>query len=209
MAKWQFLPVRWSSKSAPKSEMNSSLSWNDSFSLKTVYWEKNHFNFISGKVTPVLECCRKRRQTPSPWCFLLLLSWFYICIDTHIIKCLSIIYNLTVFMIMFVFTSSRPDARVVENNPPRSLIEDHLNHLESHPMVHYIRKVENWNVLHTAPEWCQPNKLATLSYSAFLVISDQDKEPHVVQQILKGAIFVNWLHFCCSIIYQSHSLIHC
>ena len=52
-------------------------------------------------------------------------------------------YNLTVFMIMFVFTSSRPDAWIVENNPPRSLIEDHLNHLESHPMVHYIRKVEN------------------------------------------------------------------
>ena len=48
-------------------------------------------------------------------------------------------YNLTVFMIMFVFTSSRPDAWVVENNPPRSLIEDHLNHLESHPMSHYIR----------------------------------------------------------------------
>ena len=36
------------------------------FTLKTVYWKKNHFNFISGKVTPVLECCRKRRQTPSP-----------------------------------------------------------------------------------------------------------------------------------------------
>ena len=54
-------------------------------------------------------------------------------------------FNITVFMIMFVFTfvavftSSRPDARVVENNPPRSLIEDDLNHLESHPMAHNIR----------------------------------------------------------------------
>ena len=62
-------------------------------------------------------------------------------------------YNPIVFMIMFVFTfvavftSSRPDARVVENNPPRSLVEDHLNHLESHPMAHYIRNAENSNVL--------------------------------------------------------------
>ena len=64
-------------------------------------------------------------------------------------------YNLTVFMIMFVFTfvavftfiSSRPDARVVENNPPGSLVEDHLDHLESHPMAHYIRNAENSNVL--------------------------------------------------------------
>ena len=150
MAKWQLLPVCCSSKSAPKSEMNSSLSWKKRY-LNSIL-KKNHFNFISGKVTPVLECCRRRRQTPSPWCFLLLLSWFYIYIDTHIIKCLSII-TLTVFMIMFVFTfvavftSSRPDAWVVENNPPRSLVEDHLDHLESHPMAHYIRDAENWNVL--------------------------------------------------------------
>ena len=80
-----------------------------------------------------------------------------------------------VFTFVAVFTSSRPDAWVVENNPPRSLVEDHLNHLESHPMAHYIRDVENWNVLHTAPE--------------FLVISDQDKEPHVGQQIFKRGDF--------------------
>ena len=54
-------------------------------------------------------------------------------------------FSITVFMIMFVFTfvaaftSSRPDARVVENNPPCSLVEDHLNHLESHTLAHYIR----------------------------------------------------------------------
>ena len=58
-------------------------------------------------------------------------------------------YNLTVFMIMVVFTfvavftSSRPDAWIIENNPPRSLVEDHLNHLESHPKAHYLRNAEN------------------------------------------------------------------
>ena len=52
-----------------------------------------------------------------------------------------------VFTFVAVFTSSRPDTRVIENNPPRSLVEDHLDHLESHPMAHYIRDAENWNVL--------------------------------------------------------------
>ena len=52
-----------------------------------------------------------------------------------------------VFTFVAVFTSSRPDTRVIENNPPRSLVEDHLDHLESHPMAHYIRNAENWNVL--------------------------------------------------------------
>ena len=42
---------------------------------------------------------------------------------------------------------------------------------------------------HTAPEWCQPVKLATLSFSAFLVVCDQDKTIHVGQQILKGGNF--------------------
>ena len=37
---------------------------------------------------------------------------------------------------------------------------------------------------HTAPEWCQPEKFATLSFSAFLVICDQDKKLQVGQQIL-------------------------
>ena len=37
---------------------------------------------------------------------------------------------------------------------------------------------------HTAPEWCQPEKSATLSFSAFLVICDQDKKLQVGQQIL-------------------------
>ena len=32
---------------------------------------------------------------------------------------------------------------------------------------------------HTAPEWGQAEKLATLSFSAFLVVCDQDKKPHV------------------------------
>ena len=32
---------------------------------------------------------------------------------------------------------------------------------------------------HTAPEWCQPDRLVTLSFSAFLVVCDQDKKPHV------------------------------
>ena len=27
-------------------------------------------------------------------------------------------------------------------------------------------------MMHTAPEWCQPDKLATLSFSAFLVVFD-------------------------------------
>ena len=38
--------------------------------------------------------------------------------------------------------------------------------------------------MHTAPEWCQPEKSATLSFSAFLVICDQDKKLQVGQQIL-------------------------
>ena len=38
--------------------------------------------------------------------------------------------------------------------------------------------------IHTAPEWCQPEKSAILSFSAFLVICDQDKKLHVGQQIL-------------------------
>ena len=42
---------------------------------------------------------------------------------------------------------------------------------------------------HTAPEWCQPDKLTTLSFSAFLVVCDQDRKPHVGQQILKGGNF--------------------
>ena len=37
---------------------------------------------------------------------------------------------------------------------------------------------------HTAPEWCQPEKFATLSFSAFLVVCDQDKKLQVGQQIL-------------------------
>ena len=37
---------------------------------------------------------------------------------------------------------------------------------------------------HTAPDWCQPDKFATLSFSAFLVVCDRDKKPHVGQQIL-------------------------
>jgi len=43
--------------------------------------------------------------------------------------------------------------------------------------------------VHTAPEWCQPAKFATLSFSAFLVICDQDKSVHVGQQILNGGNF--------------------
>ena len=40
------------------------------------------------------------------------------------------------------------------------------------------------NSAHTAPDWCQPDKFATLSFSAFLVVCDRDKKPHVGQQIL-------------------------
>ena len=42
---------------------------------------------------------------------------------------------------------------------------------------------------HTAPEWCQPDRLGTLSFSAFLVVCDQDKKPYVVQHILYGGNF--------------------
>ena len=38
--------------------------------------------------------------------------------------------------------------------------------------------------LHTAPERCQPEKFATLSFSAFLVVCDQDKKLQIGQQIL-------------------------
>jgi len=39
---------------------------------------------------------------------------------------------------------------------------------------------------HTAAEWCQPEELATLSFSAFLVVCDQEKKANVGQQISKG-----------------------
>ena len=38
--------------------------------------------------------------------------------------------------------------------------------------------------MHTAPERCQPEKFATPSFSAFLVVCDQDKKLQVGQQIL-------------------------
>ncbi len=37
--------------------------------------------------------------------------------------------------------------------------------------------------VHTAPEWCQPEMFATLSFSAVLFVCDQDKNLHVAQQI--------------------------
>ena len=37
---------------------------------------------------------------------------------------------------------------------------------------------------HTVPERCQPEKFATPSFSAFLVVCDQDKKLQVGQQIL-------------------------
>ena len=40
------------------------------------------------------------------------------------------------------------------------------------------------NAQHTAPERCQPEKFATPSFSAFLVVCDQDKKLQVGQQIL-------------------------
>ena len=36
---------------------------------------------------------------------------------------------------------------------------------------------------HTAPEWCQPEMFATLSFSPVLIVCDQDKNFYVGQQI--------------------------
>ena len=44
--------------------------------------------------------------------------------------------------------------------------------------------LRRWWWWHTVPEGGQPDKLATLSFSAFLVVCDQDRKPHVGQQIL-------------------------
>ena len=44
---------------------------------------------------------------------------------------------------------------------------------------------------HTAPEWCQPDKLATLGFSAFLGVCDQDRKPHVGQQIFINGGFLS------------------
>ena len=67
--------------------------------------------------------------------------------------------------------------------------------------------------LHTAPEGCQPAKLATLSFSAFLVVCDQDKKPHVGQQILKGGNFCQLtsllLHHHLSVSFTNSSWNHC
>ena len=66
---------------------------------------------------------------------------------------------------------------------------------------------------HTAPEWCQPDKLVTLSFSAFLVVCDQDKKPHIVQQILKGGNFCQLtsllLHHNISLKFIDSSQNHC
>ena len=44
--------------------------------------------------------------------------------------------------------------------------------------------LRNVAMQHTAPERCQPEKFATLSFSAILVVCDQDKKLQVGQQIL-------------------------
>ena len=43
------------------------------------------------------------------------------------------------------------------------------------------------HVLHTAPYLCQPDRLATLSFSAILIVCDRDKNIHIAQQILEEA----------------------
>ena len=66
---------------------------------------------------------------------------------------------------------------------------------------------------HTAPERCQPDKLATLSFSAFLVVCDQDKKLQVGQQILKGGNFCQLssllLHRHLSVSFTNSSWNHC
>ena len=40
------------------------------------------------------------------------------------------------------------------------------------------------------------------SFSAFLVVCDQDEKPYIDQnKFLRGAIIVNWLHFCYTMIF--------
>ena len=66
---------------------------------------------------------------------------------------------------------------------------------------------------HTAPERCQPDKFATLSFSAFLVVCDQDKKLQVGQQILKGGNFCQLisllLHHHLSVKFTNSSWNHC
>ena len=66
---------------------------------------------------------------------------------------------------------------------------------------------------HTAPERCQPDKFATLSFSAFLVVCDQDKKLQVGQQILKGGNFCQLisllLHHHLSVSFTNSSWNHC
>ena len=51
-------------------------------------------------------------------------------------------------------------------------------------MISLFQKSEKVQYPHTAPEWCQPEMFATLSFSAVLFVCDQDKNLHVAQQIL-------------------------
>ena len=67
-------------------------------------------------------------------------------------------------------------------------------------------------ILHTAPEWCQPEMFATLSFSAVLFVCDQDKNLHVAQQILQGGNFCQLtsllLHHFLSVIFTNSSWNH-
>ena len=61
---------------------------------------------------------------------------------------------------------------------------------------------------HTAPERCQPEKFATLTFSAFLVVCDQDKKLQIGQQILQGGNFSQLISLLLHHHLQSVSLIN-
>ena len=62
---------------------------------------------------------------------------------------------------------------------------DHSNVLPAHEMTRSPFSGFSTIVIpiHTAPECCQPEMFATLSFSAVLIVCDQDKNLHVGQQI--------------------------
>ena len=53
-----------------------------------------------------------------------------------------------------------------------------------------------------------PIGLALWVFQHFWSFVTKIRNPMLSNKFYRGAIFVNWLHFCCSINYQSHSLVH-
>ena len=53
-----------------------------------------------------------------------------------------------------------------------------------------------------------PTSSELLVFQHFWSFVTEIRSPMLANKFYKGGFFVNWLHFCCNIIYHSNSLIH-